>query len=237
MEPLVLLPGFLCDETVWRGQVDALSDLAACRTMDWGELDSILAMAERVLRLAPPEFSLAGHSMGGRVAFQVVRLAPRRVKRLALLNTGADAKPGGEAGAAEERKRRQLLEIARTQGMRAMALEWLPPMMKPGRMSDSALVETIVRMIERKNPRIHEMQMLALLGRPDAKPVLPKIACPTLLLTGREDSWSPPAAHEAMAAAIPSSRLVIVPDSGHMAPMEQPAAVASAMREWLQLPA
>jgi pimeloyl-ACP methyl ester carboxylesterase len=234
MEPLVLLPGLLCDQAVWQGQIDALSDVADCTSMDWGQLDSILGMAERVLRLAPDRFSLAGHSMGGRVAFQVVRLAPQRVARLALFNTGADARPDGEAGETEERKRRALLQLAREQGMRAMALHWLPPMMKPGRMSDAVLVEAIVSMIARKTPEIYEAQMLALLGRPDAKPLLPGIGCPTLLLTGREDGWSPAARHEEMAAAIPNSRVVIVPDAGHMAPMEQPAAVAAAMREWLK---
>jgi pimeloyl-ACP methyl ester carboxylesterase len=234
MEPLVLLPGLLCDEAVWQGQIDALRDIAACTCMDWGRLDSILAMAERVLRLAPPEFSLAGHSMGGRVAFQVVKLAPSRVKRLALFNTAATPKPAGEPGVLEEQKRRALLEIAKTQGMRAFAMAWLPPMMKPGRMADKPLVDSIIAMLERKTPEIYEMQMLALLGRPDARPVLPTIKCPTLLLSGREDSWSPPAQHQTMAAAIPNSRVVIVADSGHMAPMEQPAAVALAMREWLK---
>jgi pimeloyl-ACP methyl ester carboxylesterase len=233
MESLVLLPGLLCDEAVWQGQIDALRDIAVCTCVDWGRLDSILAMAERVLRVAPPEFSLAGHSMGGRVAFQVVRIAPQRVKRLALLNTGADARPSGEAGAAEERKRRELLDIAKTQGMRAFAQAWLPPMMKPGRMADKSLVDSIFAMLERKTPEIYEMQMLALLNRPDARPVLPAIKCPTLLLSGREDSWSPPARHQEMAAVIPNSRVAIVADSGHMAPMEQPAAVAQAMREWL----
>jgi pimeloyl-ACP methyl ester carboxylesterase len=237
MEPLVLLPGLLCDEAVWQGQIDALRDVATCISMDWGRLDSINAMAELVLRLAPERFSLAGHSMGGRVAFQVVRLAPQRVARLALFNTGADAKPPGEAGELEERKRRALLQIAKEQGLRAMALAWLPPMMRPGRMADAALVETIVSMIARKTPEIYEAQMLALLGRPDATPLLPKIACPTLLLTGREDGWSPPGRHDEMAAAIPDSRVVIVPDSGHMAPMEQPLAVAAAMCDWLGWPA
>jgi pimeloyl-ACP methyl ester carboxylesterase len=236
MEPLVLLPGLLCDEAVWQGQIDALSDIASCTCMDWERLDSILAMAERVIRLAPPEFSLAGHSMGGRVAFQVVRMVPQRVKRLALFNTGADARPPGEKGAEEERKRRVLLDLAKTQGMRAFTMQWLPGMMKPGRMQDPALVESIVAMLERKNADIYEMQMLALLGRPDANPVLPTIQCPALLLSGAEDSWSPPARHEEMAAKIPNSRVVTIPDSGHMAPMEQPEAVAAAMREWLQTP-
>lgn len=234
MEPLVLLPGLLCDQAVWQGQIDALRDIAACTCMDWGHLDSIPAMAERVVRLAPPEFSLAGHSMGGRVAFQVVKLAPHRVKRLALFNTAAGPRPPGDAGVLEEQKRRKLLEIAKTQGMRAFAQAWLPPMMKPGRMDDKPLVDSIFAMLERKTPQIYEAQMTALLNRPDARPILPTIACPTLLLSGREDSWSPPARHEEMAAAIPNSRVVIVPDSGHMAPMEQPEAVAQAMREWLR---
>src|SRR5579863_3658092 len=102
MEPLVLLPGLLCDQAVWQGQIDALGDVAECTCMDWGHLDSIVGMAERVLRLAPDRFSLAGHSMGGRIAFQVVRLAPERVARLALFDTGADTRPSGAAGEEEE---------------------------------------------------------------------------------------------------------------------------------------
>jgi pimeloyl-ACP methyl ester carboxylesterase len=243
MEQLVLLPGLLCDERVWRDQIQALRDVAHSTVLDWGQLDSIAAMAEHVLDTAPPQFSLAGHSMGGRVAFQVVRRAPQRVKRLALLNTGADTRPSGPAGEQEERNRLALVEIARTQGMRAMAMKWLPPMLHPDRMSesdlsksdlsDSELVGEIVRMIERKTPDIFLRQQRALLGRPDANPVLSQIKCPTLLLSGREDTWSPPVRHEQMGAAIPGSHVVIVPDSGHMAPMEQPVAVSAALREWL----
>lgn len=236
MEPLVLLPGLLCDEAVWQDQIDALRDVAACTCPDWGKLDSIGGMAERVLRIAPPEFSLAGHSMGGRVALEVVKMAPHRVKRLALFNTGADAKPAGEGGVQEEIKRRALLDVARRQGMRTFAAAWLPPMMKPGRMADRPLVDSIFSMIERKTAEIYEAQMTALLNRPDARPVLSKIACPTLLLSGEQDSWSPPARHTEMQSLIPQSVYRSIRDSGHMAPMEQPAAVAQAMREWLKIP-
>lgn len=233
MQQLVLLPGLLCDERVWRDQIEALRDVAQCLVPDWGEIDSIAGMADHVLATAPPEFSLAGHSMGGRVAFQVVRRAPERVKRLALLNTGADGRTSGAAGEQEERNRMALVELARTQGMRAMAMQWLPPMMHPRRREDTVLVEEIVRMVERKTPEILLHQQRALLNRPDANPVLSEIKCPTLLLSGREDSWSPPSRHEEMSAKVPGSRVVIVPDSGHMAPMEQPAAVSRALREWL----
>ena len=233
MEHLVLLPGLLCDERVWRDQIAALGDVVPCSVANWGTLDSIVGMAEHVLATAPPEFALAGHSMGGRVAFQVIRRAPERVTRLALLNTGADTRQSGAAGKQEERNRMALVELARTQGMRAMAMKWLPPMMHPRRMEDTALVEEIVQMIERKTPEMFFAQQRALLGRPDANPVLSTIHCPTMLLSGREDTWSPPSRHEEMAAKIPGSRVVIVADSGHMAPMEQPAAVSQALREWL----
>jgi pimeloyl-ACP methyl ester carboxylesterase len=230
---LAFLPGLLCDQEVWQYQMDALSDIAVCSCADWGSLDSIVAMAESFLATAPERFALAGHSMGGRVAFQVYRLAPQRVTRIALLNTGADARPAGAQGDEEARRRMVLVNLAKTAGMRAMAMQWLPPMMKPGRMDDTALVNAVCAMVERRTPEIFETQIRALLGRPDANALLGQINCPALLLSGREDGFSPPARHADMAAAIPGSKLAIIPDSGHMSPMEQPELVAQALREWL----
>jgi pimeloyl-ACP methyl ester carboxylesterase len=230
---LVLLPGFLCDRTVWESQIAALADAADCTVLDWGTLGSIEDMAQEVLRVAPARFALAGHSMGGRVAFQVYRMAPHRVDRIALLNTGADARPPGDAGAEEERRRRILLDMARTQGMRAMTIEWLAGMLPPYRMSDVELVEAVTRMFERASPDLFEIQMKALLARPNAVPVLERIACPALVLTGQDDGWSTPARHQEMAAAIAGSRLVLVPKCGHMSTMERPAEVSAALRAWL----
>lgn len=230
---LLLLPGFLCDGKVWEHQISALSDVAECTVADWGTLGSIEAMAEHALRIAPERFALAGHSMGGRVAFQVYRMAPGRVERIALMNTGADARPEGEAGAQEERGRRALLATARTQGMRAMALEWLKGMLPPYRMSDGALVEEIVAMFSSKPPDLFEIQMEALLARPDARPVLGQIRCPALVLTGEDDRWSTPARHREMAGAIPGAKLELIPRAGHMSTMERPSEVAAAMRSWL----
>jgi len=230
---LVLLPGFLCDRKVWEHQISALSDVAECLVAEWGTLGSIQAMAEHVLRVAPGTFALAGHSMGGRVAFQVYRMAPERVERIALLNTGADAKPEGEAGVNEERGRRRLLAKAREEGMRAMTLEWLAGMIPPYRMADAALVEEVVAMFSSKPPDLFEIQMNALLGRPDARPVLGQIACPALVLTGEDDIWSTPARHCDMAAAIRGATLKLIPKSGHMSTMERPAEVSEALRQWL----
>ena len=202
--------------------------------MEWApEHDSIVAMAEAVLRWAPPTFALAGHSMGGRVAFQILRLAPDRVTRVAVFNTGADARPPGEAGETEERGRRRLLELARSQGMRPMAVEWLKGMLPIYRQNDNPLVEEIIQMFELKSPDLFEIQMLALLGRPDATHFLRMIHCPALVLTGFDDAWSPPARHLQIAQSLPHSELVIVPKCGHMSTMERPDEVTAAMREWL----
>jgi len=190
-------------------------------------------MAVTVLRTAPERFSVAGHSMGGRVALQIYRLAPHRVVRIGLLNTGATPLAPGAAGEEETRKRGELVALAKSQGMRTMLRQWLPPMIDSRRINDAALVDSIMDMMSRKTPEIFAAQIQALLNRPDASAVLEQIRCPALLITGREDGWSGPAQHTAMAAKIPGSKLVIVPDCGHMSTLERPAEVSAALRDWL----
>jgi len=232
-EALVMLPGLLCDRVAWQHQSEALSDVARCTSIEWGVENSLVEMARTALGQAPDRFSLAGHSMGGRVALEVFRLAPQRVVRIALFNTGYQPRPQNAAGEEEERGRLALLAVARSEGMRAMATQWLPPMIHPDRRTDLALVNTIIDMFARKTPDIFAAQIRALLGRPDATGVLEQIRCPTLLLTGREDGWSPPARHEEMAAKIPGSQLVVIPECGHMSMLERPGAVTEALRRWL----
>jgi pimeloyl-ACP methyl ester carboxylesterase len=206
----------ICDQTVWQQQIDALSDVAVCTCADYGSLDSIPAMAEAVLRLAPERFSIAGHSMGGRVALEVYRLAPHRVERIALLNTGSSARPAGAAGEEEAHKRGELVALAQAQGMHAMLRQWLPPMIDSRRINDTVLVNAIIEMMSRKTPEIFAAQVRALLARPDAGAVLEQIRCPALLLTGREDGWSTPDQHRTMATKMTHSQIAIVPDCGHM---------------------
>lgn len=227
----------MCDRTVWEAQIAALSGLVEPLVMEWDAgHTSLEKMAEATLAAAPGRFALAGHSMGGRVAFEVYRRAPERVTRIAVMNTGVTPLAAGEAGAEEERGRRRLLDIARREGMRAMALEWLKGMLPAQRQGDTDLVERIIAMFERKNADLFETQMLALLRRPDARPVLGTIRGPALVLTGELDAWSPPERHREIAVAIAGSRLVLIPECGHMSTMEQPEAVARAMREWLAEP-
>ncbi|MDX3904584.1 MAG: alpha/beta hydrolase [Pigmentiphaga sp.] len=231
--PLVLLPGLLCDRAVWEDQCARFGSQYECQVPDYGLIDSITGMAEHVLRHAPADtFSLAGHSMGGRVALEVVRLAPQRVLRLALLDTGYQALAPGPAGESERAGRLALLQTAREQGMREMGRIWARGMVHPDRV-EGPLFESILDMLERRTPDIFAAQIRALLARPDATPHLARIACPTLVLCGRQDTWSPLSRHEALAAEIPGARLAAIEESGHMTTMEQPDAVNEAFEQWL----
>lgn len=224
---ILWLPGLLCDAAVW-------APLQMPGTVvDYGDARTITQMAERALAQAPAgPLAVAGHSMGGRVAFEILRLAPARVSRVALLDTGAHPLAEGEAGEKERAGRLRLLAIARRDGMRAMAADWAQGMVHPSRLG-GPVFDAVLDMFERKTPDLFEAQIHALLNRPDARPQLPHVACPALLLTGEHDGWSPPAQHRAMADAMPVSTLVVVPGAGHMSPMEEPAAVRAALQEWL----
>lgn len=234
-DQVVLLPGLLCDDAVWVDQIQGLSQRAECVVPDYGMINSIAGMAEHVLKTVPFEtFNLAGHSMGGRVALEVVRQAPQRVRRLALLDTGYEPFAGGEAGAQEKAKRYALLERARTAGMREMGKLWAPGMVHPDQV-ETPLFEAILDMIERRTPDQFEAQITALLARPDAEPVLRGMACPTWLICGLQDAWSPFVRHEAMSHMVPAqwARLEGIDHCGHMSTMERPDEITALFKAWL----
>ncbi|MFY8054479.1 MAG: alpha/beta fold hydrolase [Limnohabitans sp.] len=231
--PLMLIPGLMCDRAVWEPLLPWLAKDRECRMVDHGQADSLVQMAKQLLQDAPPHMVLAGHSMGARVALEVLRLAPERVKGVALLDTGYLPKPAGEAGEEEARKRFHLLKIAQEQGVRAMANEWVQGMVHPDRLSDAPLVESILAMFERKDAHIFACQINALLNRPDGSDVLRAIKVPALLMCGKQDAWSTPAQHQAMNALATHATFEVIDDAGHMAPMERPEPVALAMQRWL----
>jgi pimeloyl-ACP methyl ester carboxylesterase len=226
-QPLLLLSGLLCDETIWADIPERLGDVAAVRIVSFRGFSSIPAMAEHVLAVAPEHFALAGHSMGGRVALEVMRLASRRVSGLALLNTGIHTVRDGEP-----QSRGLLLRLAYARGMSVLAAEWLPPMMAGGSRT-AELMPRLIAMVERSTPDSYAGQINALLNRPETLTVLPTIGIPTLLLSGSEDTWSPISQHETMRRRIPHATLFEIHGAGHMAPFERPDAVAVALRQWL----
>lgn len=228
MTTIFLLCGLLCDEAVWEAQAGALRRDHDVRVVKFVEQDSMQAMAAHVLKDAPARFALAGHSMGGRVALEVVRQARERVERLALLDTGFEPAVPGEAG-----RRAVLVDQARAEGIDSIAAAWGLPMLAPRRRTEPALVQAVFDMVGRMSADIYAAQTRALLGRPDATDVLRALDCPTLILCGEQDGWSPPERHRQMAALAPHAELRLIDDCGHMAMMEQPGAVLDALRAWL----
>lgn len=233
---LILLPGLMCDRAVWTAQVEALAPTHECIVPAYGTLDSLAAMADKVLRESPPgPLAVAGHSMGGRIAFEMWAQAPQRIERLALLDTSYHPLPAGAEGERERAGRHALLETARTRGLRAMAREWAQGMVHPSRRG-TPLFEAILDMFERRSVAEFAAQIEALLARRDAEPLLPGIAVPTLVLCGRDDAWSPPARHEFMRSRIHGASLTVVEHCGHMSTMEAPEAVNAALAAWLDCP-
>ena len=196
---LLFLPGLLCDAEVWHHQRAALADLGPALVADHGLAATLADMARRALAQADAAgagpLAVVGHSMGGRVAMEIWRLAPQRVRGLALMDTAWHPLPDGEAGATERAGRERLLALGREQGMAAMARDWVRGMVHPDRL-DTPLMDAVVAMLARRSPAHQAAQVQALLQRPDASPVLRSVTVPTLLLTGAQDGWSPPSRHD-----------------------------------------
>jgi len=233
MPPLLLLPGMLCDAASWRAQMENLADIAEPRVMAYGDADSFTAMADAVLADAPERFALAGHSMGGRVAQEVYRMAPDRVIALALLATDYRGHADDASRAAESARRDNMIAKVRADGMEAFARAWAPQVIASANMEDAALVGEVVAMMTRHSLAALEAETLAGLSRPDRSALLSRISCPTLICSGDQDTLRPISVHQDMAVRIPNSHLVVIEGSGHMVAMERPAAVSKALHDWL----
>lgn len=227
-QTLLLLSGLLCDEGFWTDIPRRLSAAADVCVVSFRGFASIPDMARHVLELAPQRFALAGHSMGGRVALEVVRAQPERVTGLALLNTAVHAVRDGEP-----QSRGHLLRIAREHGMSALAAEWLPPMLGGDAARAAYAMTLMTAMIQRWSADDYAAQLSAMLNRPEAMSVLRSISIPTLLLSGADDVWSPVSQQHSIRRRIPHATLFEVHGAGHMAPLERPDSVAIALREWL----
>lgn len=228
-KPLVLLPGLLCDSALWEPQRTGLADIADVTVADLTRHDSIKAMAGSVLETAPPRFCLAGLSMGGYVALEIMRQAPDRVERLALLDTSA------RVDTAENfRRRRGLISLARMGRFKGVTPRLLPMLLHPDRLSDEGLTQLVMDMAERVGQEAFIRQQTAILGREDSRPGLSSIDCPTLVICGRQDQITPPELSEELAAGIPQAELFILENCGHLSSIERPDEVNAHFRRWLQ---
>ena len=227
--PIVLVPGLLCTARLYAEQIPTLWRLGPVTVADHTRDDSMAAIARRILADAPPRFALAGLSMGGYVAFEIVRQAPERVARLALLSTSARLDPPEIT----ERRRRQigLAEEGRFEEVVEMQF---PLLVHRSRLDDEGLQTLVQLMAEETGAEVFVREQTAIIGRADSRPDLARIACPTLVVVGDGDELIAPESSVEIAEGIPGARLVTVAECGHLSTIERPAQVTAALTEWLQ---
>jgi pimeloyl-ACP methyl ester carboxylesterase len=227
--PIVLIPGLTCTARLYAEQVPALWPFGPVTVADHRRDDSMAAIARRILSCAPPRFALAGLSMGGYIAFEIMRQASERVVKLALLDTGA------RADTAEQTERRRVLMAKAKAGGYAEIPELAFPLYVHRKRHGDTALKNIVRMMAAETGLDGYLrQQQAILGRPDSRPGLAAIACKTLMLVGEGDEATPPELAREIASAIPHSRLVVIPGSGHLSTLEEPEAVNKALADWMQ---
>jgi pimeloyl-ACP methyl ester carboxylesterase len=225
---LMLVPGLNCTEELFAPIIATLGDIARCHVADHGSAADLAAIAASILADAPDSFALAGLSMGGYVAFEILRQAPKRVTRLCLLDTRSAMDTAEDA----ERRRRTIELAEGGQFARLHDILWLR-LVHPARSGDRALEQVVLAMMEKTGPERFVRQQTAVLNRPDYSAVLRAIEVPTLVVVGEQDEITPPEASEAMRATIPGAVLARIPDCGHLSTLERPAEVSRLMRTWL----
>lgn len=228
--PLLLLPGVLCDGALWQHQTETLRDIADITVADLTREDQAGLAAQRLLAQAPEEFALAGLSMGGYVALEIMRQAPDRVMRLALIDTSA--RPDTHE---KIRFRQELIDLARTGQFKGVTPRLLPQLIHPDRLDDRPLTEAVLAMAERVGRDAFLAQQRLLMNRPDSRHDLGLIHCPTVVICGRQDGLTPLADSEEMAEKVRRGRLVVIEECGHLSTMERPQAVSAVLRYWLQV--
>lgn len=228
MIPTLLIPGLACTPELFASQIPGLWAHGPVTMASTLEGETMGDLAAAILSGAPPRFALAGLSMGGYIALEIVRQAPDRVSRLALLDTSArpDTPEQSEV-------RRGLISRAQAGGFGAVLAETAPRLLHPDRQTDQTLLDTQVRMGLAVGTKAYAGQQTAIIGRIDSRPHLSGISVPTMVLVGDRDALTPPDRATEMASAIPGARLEIIEGAGHLTPLEQPDAVGRRLSEWL----
>jgi pimeloyl-ACP methyl ester carboxylesterase len=227
--PLVLVPGLNCSARLYADQIPVLWRFGPVQVADHTRDDGMDAIAMRILAAAPPRFALAGLSMGGYIAQTIIRQAHGRVEKLALLDTSA--RPETPEQTARRKPQIALAESGRFGEVPALQF---PVFVHRNRRGDEALRQRVRLMADETGAQAFLRQQHAIIDRADARPLLPSIKCPTLVLVGDDDELTPPSLAQELAAGIPGSRLVVVPDCGHLSTMERPEAVNAALVQWLE---
>jgi pimeloyl-ACP methyl ester carboxylesterase len=226
--PLVILPAFMSTRTLWEPQINALSDIADITFVDITPYDSVAKMADAVLDQAPDRFAYAGLSLGGFTAFEILRRAPERITRLALVSTSArDDAPERSAA------RKTVIDAVRTGGLDVMVDGFLKVLQPPDQPWPAETVEKVKEMVHEAGEDCFFRQQNAMATRPDSRSILGSITCPTIVVHGKDDQSWPFENGEELARLIPDARLEVIENAGHFPTLSQPNAVSSAMRRWL----
>ena len=227
---LILLPGLLCDDALWAHQVAHLADIADVRVADLTREDNMPDLARHVLARAPERFALAGLSMGGYVAQEILRQAPERVERLALMDTNARADTPEQS-----ERRRALMAEAEAGDFKGVTPKLLPNLVHPDHVKVPHIRDTVLQMAERVGKDAFLRQQTAIMHRIAGHDVLAGVNCPALLLCGEDDAMTPPAVHEEMADALGGPvEMVTIPGCGHLSPLEKPEQATAALAGWLK---
>jgi pimeloyl-ACP methyl ester carboxylesterase len=227
--PILLVPGLNCSPRLYAGQLPALWRFGPVTVADHRRDDTMAAIAKRILGAAPPRFAVAGLSMGGYVALEIMRQAADRVEKLALLDTGARADTS-EATA----KRHANIALAQTGRFEEVIGPQFPLYVHPARASDAALKADYVAMCRDVGSEPYVRQQKAIMHRVDSRPLLASIRVPTLVLVGEQDAATPPELADEMTAAIPGARLAKIAACGHLSTMERPEAVTKELIAWME---
>lgn len=227
--PVVLIPGLISSPRFYAAQIPALWRFGPVMVADHTRDDRMAAIAQRILANAPPRFALAGHSMGGYIAFEIMRQAPERVARLALLDTSARADTPEQT----EKRRSQIAQAQSGPFAAIIALQF-PAFVHSSRKDDDVLRNYMRRAAEDCGADVFVRQQSAMIHRPDSRPDLAAIRCPTVVIVGDADHVTPRALAQEIAGGIDDATLVIVDDCGHMSAIERPEAVAQAFVDWLR---
>jgi pimeloyl-ACP methyl ester carboxylesterase len=226
--PLVLVPGLLCSARLYAAQISALWSFGPITIADHRRQADIAAIASRILANAPPHFALAGLSMGGYIALAMMREAPERVAKLALLDTSARPDTAEQTAA-----RKNFINMAEAGRLDEVVDLLLPRLLHPNRLNDDGLKLVVRDMAADIGREAFVFQQKAIISRPDARPFLAIIHCPTLVLVGEHDEVTPPHLAKEIASGIAGARLVAIPDCGHLSTLERPDAVNAALADWL----
>ncbi len=224
--PIVFAPGMMCDDRLFEKQASAMAGERPVFVADFSKDDTIAGIASRLLRNAPPQFYLAGLSMGGIVAFEAWRQAPERIAGLALLNTTAFA----DSPARRDTRLDQVKRVGDGQ-LRTVVMEELKPNYLGAKTrKDQAVLDEIYAMAERLGPDVFVAQSKALMARADSTQTLQTITCPTVVIAGEEDEVCPAELHEIIHRGISGSALHVLPNCGHLSTMEMPDEVTALLQ-------